>query len=573
MTATRPHPNDRAARLNGIEPADLAGALDVVLASPAVGTVRRFAPGKAGARMAGQLARNPRVVASRSKALGGELARIATGASTVAPSPRDRRFSDPAWQDNAALYGVLQTYIAAARTAEALVEDAGLDGRDAERMRFLVANLLEAAAPSNNPLINPQAWKAFIDTGGRNAVSGVRNLLSDLRSAPRVPAMVDQSAFEVGQNLATTPGAVVFRTEVFELIQYAAQTELVHERPVLIVPPTINKFYVLDLAERRSMVEYLVQQGQQVFVISWRNPDARHSSWNADTYGEAILNALDTIESITGADKTLLTGICSGGILASMVMAYLAATGQSGRIVGFGLAVTMLDQARSGVAGALLDDTTAAAAVAASKARGYLDGRSLAEVFAWLRPSDLIWNYWVNNYLLGKKPPAFDILYWNADTTRMTAGLHRDFVELAKANALANDRARMLGAHVDLAKVTTDNYVVAGVTDHICPWQACYRSTQMIGGNSRFVLSSSGHIAAMVNPPTNPKASFLVGEKTPESPADWEANASTQSGSWWPDFAAWLADRAGAERPAPTELGTVTFPPLAPAPGTYVFDN
>jgi polyhydroxyalkanoate synthase len=410
-------------------------------------------------------------------------------------------------------------------------------------------------------------------SGGRNAVSGIRNLLSDLRSAPRVPAMVDRNAFEVGGNIATTPGAVVFRTEVFELIQFTPQTETVRERPVLIVPPTINKYYVLDIAEGRSVIEYLVQQGQQVFVISWRNPDARHSGWNADTYGAAILEALDTVEAITGSDQALLTGICSGGILASMTLAHLTPSGQGHRIAGFALAVTILDQSRTGTAGALLDDATAAAAVAASRARGYLDGRSLAEVFAWLRPSDLVWNYWVNNYLLGKKPPAFDILYWNSDTTRMTAGLHCDFVDIARTNALTNGTAQMLGTDLELNKVQTDSYIVAAVNDHICPWQACYRSTQMFGGASRFVLSSAGHIAALVNPPTNPKASFFVADETPESAADWEAKATKQTGSWWPDFGTWLNERAGAERPAPTELGSASFAPTAPAPGTYVFDH
>ena len=558
-----------------IDAVDLAGALDMILASPAIGTVRRFAPGKATARMLGGLARNPRALAARGMELGAEFARIAGGASTLGPSTRDRRFSDPAWHDNALLRRVVQAYLATGRTAESLVQDADLDGRDTERMRFLIGNLIEAASPSNNPFINPQALKAVIDTGGRNAADGVKNFLSDMRSAPRVPAMVDESAFEVGRNLATTPGSAVFATEVFELIQYAPQTETVHERPLLIVPPTINKYYLLDLAEGRSLVEYLVRQGQQVFVISWRNPDSRHASWDADTYGNAILNALDAVEAISGSDKTMLTGICSGGILASMVMGHLAAAGQNDRIAAFGLAVTMLDQSpgRAGIAGALLDDTTAAAAVAASKARGYLDGRALAEVFAWLRPSDLIWNYWVNNYLLGRKPPAFDILYWNADTTRMTAGLHRDFVELAKSNALTAGTARMLGTDVDLSKVTADSYIVAGVTDHICPWQACYRSTQLIGGSTRFVLSTSGHVAAMVNPPTNPKASFRVLDESPEDPADWEAAAHQESGSWWPDFAAWLAERAGAEKPAPAELGTPTYRRIAPAPGSYVFDN
>jgi polyhydroxyalkanoate synthase len=552
---------------------DLAGALDMVLASPATRTLTRFAPGKPGLRMAGSLATQPRVVGARGKELTAELARVATGASTLAPPPSDRRFIDPAWKDNPALRRVLQAYLAAARAAETLVEDANLDWRDAERMRFLITNLIEAGAPSNNPFLNPQAWKAVIDTGGLNLARGLRSLLSDLRSAPRIPAMVDESAFEVGENLGVTPGAVVLRTDVFEVIQYAPQTEMVRERPLVIVPPTINKYYALDLAPGRSMVGYLVQQGQQVFVISWRNPDARHSAWNADTYGQAIIDALDCVQAITGADKALLTGICSGGILASLVMGHLAATGDDDRIAGFGLAVTMLDQQRAGIAGALIDGPTAKAATAASKARGYLDGRSLAEVFAWLRPSDLVWNYWVNNYLLGKKPPAFDILYWNNDTTRMSAGLHRDFVTMALDNAVSAGTARMLGSNADLNRVTTDNYIVAGINDHICPWQTCYQSTQLFGGESRFILSTAGHIASLVNPPTNAKASYLVADKTPEGATEWQALASRQDGSWWPDFDAWLGERAGEMKPAPLEVGAATHPAMEPAPGTYVFDN
>jgi polyhydroxyalkanoate synthase len=554
-------------------PVDLAGALDMVLASPATRTITRFAPGKPGIRMAASLAKRPKVLAARGRDLGAELARVATGASTLAPSPSDRRSTDAAWKDNPVLKRTLQSYLAAARAAETLVEDARLDWRDAERMRFLITNLIEAAAPSNNPFINPQAWKAIVDTGGMNFARGLKAFLSDLRSAPRIPAMVDDTAFEVGVSVGVTPGAVVLRTDVFELLHYTPQTEMVRERPVLIVPPTINKYYAIDLAPGRSMVEYLVRQGQQVFVISWRNPDARHRAWNADTYGQAIIEALDAVQTITGADKALLTGICSGGILASMVMGHLAATGDSDRIAGFGLAVTMLDQQRAGIAGALIDPATAAAATAASRARGYLDGRALAEVFAWLRPSDLVWNYWVNNYLLGKKAPAFDILFWNNDTTRMTAGLHRDFVKLALDNAVSAGTARMLGSNVDLSRVTTDNYIVAGINDHICPWQTCYTTTQLFGGDSRFILSTAGHIAALVNPPDNKKASYLVADKTPGDATEWQATAAKQEGSWWPDFDAWLSERAGELKPAPAALGSATHPAKEPAPGTYVFDN
>jgi poly(3-hydroxyalkanoate) synthetase len=344
--------------------------------------------------------------------------------------------------------------------------------------------------------------------------------------------------------------------------------------PLLVVPPTINKYYIVDLAPGRSLVEYLVASGQQVFVVSWRNPDARHRDWGADAYGQAILEALEATRRICRVDRSLLLGLCSGGILAAMALAYLVAAGGRDRVAGFGLAVAVLDQARVGTAGAFLDERTARAAVAASAARGYVDGRALAEVFAWLRPGDLIWSYWVNNYLQGRTPSPFDVLYWNADTTRLTAALHRDFLRLAVDNALTRPgAAAMGGSPVDLAKLDTDAYVVAGVADHLCLWQACYRSTQLLGGRSRFVLSSSGHIASMVNPPGNSKASYRTGPDNPPDPADWLDRAVTERGSWWPDYVGWLERRGGGEKNRPRRLGAAGFPPMEPAPGTYVLDR
>ena len=300
---------------------------------------------------------------------------------------------------------------------------------------------------------------------------------------PRVPSMVEPDAFEVGKDLAVTPGSVVLRTPAFELIQYRPATAAVQQVPLLVVPPVINKYYVMDLAPGRSLAEYLVGSGLQVFMISWRNPDARHAQWDLGTYGQAILDAMDAAARITGSEQVVLAGACSGGIIAAMVAAHLAHVGQQDRIAALTFLVTVLDQAHAGLASAVIDERTARLAAASSRTRGYLDGRSLAEVFAWLRPNDLIWNYWVNNYLLGRKPPPFDILFWNADTTRMTAGLHRDFLRLGAANALVRPGgATMLGSPVDLALIDRDSYLVAGITDHICPWQSCYRSTQLLGG-------------------------------------------------------------------------------------------
>jgi polyhydroxyalkanoate synthase len=536
--------------------------------------VSRLLPGATGVRFAAGLARRPQALARRATSLAGQLARIGLGSSTLAPSPRDRRFSDPAWTSNPLLRRLVQVYLAVGQAAEQLPADAGLAWRDAERMRLVVDNLVQALAPSNNPVASPVFWRAVIDSGGGNVIRGARNLAADLATPPRVPSMVAADAFEVGADLAVSPGAVVLRTPMFELLQYQPQTPTVRRVPLLIVPPTINKYYIVDLAPGRSLVEYLVESGQQVFVISWRNPDARHRDWDADAYGQAILQAQEATRRICRADRSLLLGLCSGGTLAAMVLAHLAATGQGDRVGGFGLAVAVLDQARAGTAAAALDEGTARAAVAASAARGFLDGRALAEVFAWLRPGDLIWSYWVNNYLEGRPPPPFDILYWNADTTRMTAGLHRDFVRLAVDNALTRPGAAgMLGSPVDLAKVEVDAYVVAGVADHLCPWQSCYRSVRLLGGRSRFVLSTSGHIASMVNPPGNEKASFRTAADNPPDPADWLDQATTERGSWWPDYVRWLEQRGGGEKARPRRLGAAGFPPMDPAPGTYVMDR
>lgn len=556
------------------EAGEVAGALDLLLTDAALGVNRRFLPGASTARFGAALVRRPRRVAGRLGGLAAEHGRIAHGSSSIAPSTRDRRFADPAWTQNPLLRRLVQSYLATSTTVEGLAQDVPLEWRDRERIAFLVSNLVEAASPSNNPLLSPVAWKAAIDTGGISVVRGLRQLLGDLAGAPRVPTMVPPDAYDVGRDIAVTSGTVVLRTPMFELIQYRPQTESVHPTPLLIVPPTINKFYVMDIAPQRSMIEYFVGEGLQVFVVSWRNPDARHSKWGLDAYAQAVIEALDSARAITATDTAHLLGVCSGGILASMVAAHLAATGRENRLASLSLMVTLLDQARAGTTGALVDENAARAAIAASRARGYLDGRQLAEVFAWLRPNDLIWNYWVNNYLQGRRPPAFDILYWNADTTRMPAKLHRDFLTLAMANGLTRPGgATLLGTEIDLGQVLVDSYVVAGSADHICPWRNCYTSTRLLGGKSRFVLSTNGHIAALVNPPTNKKSSYRVTEDAPADPDDWATAATPVAGSWWPDYTRWLAERSGARVPAPESPGGGRFRLLGEAPGSYVLDS
>jgi polyhydroxyalkanoate synthase subunit PhaC len=574
MTASPP---DGAAEFQAADAADAAGALDLLLSAAALGTARLLRPDAATLRLALRLARRPDAVAQRAGALAAELAKIIAGDSQITPGNRDRRFRDPAWSRSPLLRRIVQAYLAAGQTAEALLSDAELSWRDSERMKLLSLNVNAAASPSNNPLLNPAALRAFRETGGLSAVRGARALVADLASPPRVPAMVAADAFEVGRDLAVTPGAVVARSDVCELIQYEPATPTVHRFPLLIVPPMINKFYITDLAPGRSMVEYLVGRGQQVFVISWRNPDARHKNWGMDSYGSAVAVALDAVRAICGAEQASICALCSGGVISSMVAAHLTATGQADQLASLCLGVTVLDQARAGTAAAMIDERTAAAAVLASAQRGYLDGRALAEVFAWLRPDDLIWTYWVNNYLEGKPPPPFDILYWNADTTRLPAALHRDFIRLALSNGLTRPgQATMLGSPVDLSAVTVDSYLIAGIADHLCPWQSCYRSTGLLGGSSRFVLSTSGHIASMVNPPSNPKSTFQTapdGAGNPAGPREWLASAQTVQGSWWPDYASWLAARSGGEKERPAGLGGSGFRPGGRAPGSYVLDR
>jgi polyhydroxyalkanoate synthase len=555
-------------------PRDLGAPLDALLVDAATGSLHRFLPGAESVAFGASLAVRPIALTGEALSLAQELGRVVLGTSSQEPSTRDRRFADPAWHDNPFLHRSVQAHLAGADSLQRLLDVARLDQRNDLRMRFLADNVVDATAPSNLPWLNPAAIKEVVNTGGASVLRGLRNLVGDLATAPRVPSMVDTEQFSVGENLAVTAGAVVLRTPVFELIHYTPTTSEVLKTPLLLVPPTINKYYVLDLAPGRSLVEHLLASGQQVFVVSWRNPGVRQADWGLDTYIEAVIQALDSVREICEAEQAHLFGACSGGILSSMAAAHLAQTGRQHELAGLTLAVTVLDQSNAGLAGALLDRDRAATAIARSARTGYLDGRALAEVFAWLRPNDLIWNYWVNNYLLGKKPPAFDILYWNADTTRMPAHLHRDFLETALANKLVTPReATALGTPLDLTQVTVDSYVIGGVSDHITPWQSCYRTTQTLGGRSRFVLSTSGHIAALVNPTSNAKSSFQTAKDNPADPTRWLASADTHPGSWWADYVDWLADRSGARKPAPEHLGRGRFEAIADAPGTYVFDK
>jgi poly[(R)-3-hydroxyalkanoate] polymerase subunit PhaC len=551
--------------------AHLAGGADAILGpSPFVGFGLRDAVG--GLRvLADRVARQPRVLLHGLPRTAGELVRIGRGKSQLAPAKADKRFRDPAWSGNRLLRSYMQAYLHFGSEVDGFVDNLDLDGPNAERVRFLLGLAREALAPTNSLLTNPEALKRCIETGGGSLVKGARNLAGDLRHNHGMPSQVDLTPFKVGENLAVTPGAVIHRTEVFELIQYAPQAKQVHQRPLLVVPPQVNKYYALDLAPDRSMYQYALYRGFQVFGISWRNPTPAQREWGLDTYTKATLEAIDVVREVSGSPDVNLMGGCAGGMMVAILLSRLAALADD-RVNAATLVVTLLDLDADAKMLLFATAPTLALARRASSRKGVLEGWQMAQIFAWLRPNDLVWNYWVNNYLAGRKPPAFDILAWNADTTRLPAKFHHQLLDIVSGNQLVHPGAlEVLGMPVDMSRVTCDTYVAAGLTDHITPWQGCYQTTQLLSGDSRFVLCSSGHIQTVVADPGHPRLGYFVNPETPADPADWLADAQRHEGSWWADWATWLATRSGPKKPAAAAIGSEQFPPKEPAPGTYVF--
>jgi polyhydroxyalkanoate synthase len=374
----------------------------------------------------------------------------------------------------------------------------------------------------------------------------------------------------VGKTLGTTEGAVVFRNDVLELIQYKPITEQVHERPLLVVPPQINKFYVFDLSPEKSLARFCLRNNQQTFIVSWRNPTKAQREWGLSTYIEALKEAVDVVTAITGSKDVNMLGACSGGITCTALLGHYAALGEK-KVNALTLLVSVLDTTLDTQVALFVDEQTLEAAKRHSYQAGVLEGRDMAKVFAWMRPNDLIWNYWVNNYLLGNEPPVFDILFWNNDTTRLPAAFHGDLIELFKNNPLVRANAlEVCGTPIDLKQVTADIYSLAGTNDHITPWQSCYKSAQLFGGKVEFVLSSSGHIQSILNPPGNPKANYVENPKLSSDPRAWYYDANHVDGSWWPLWLAWIQQRSGVQRETLTALGNQNYPPMEAAPGTYV---
>jgi len=517
-------------------------------------------------------ARQPGKLAGGLRRAGAELVNVARGRSSVAPASNDHRFDDSTWRDNALYRRLMQGHLALARETHRLAGELGLSPRDAARARMVLGIAADTLAPTNTLLGNPAALKRTIESGGRNLVDGVLHLVDDWRRNGGLPAMVDTSKFKVGHNLAMTPNDVIYRSAELELLQYKPQTPQVHGTPLFIVPPQINKYYVWDLAPGRSLVEYLVQQGFTVFVVSWFNPRDSESDWGLQAYVLALERALRAAREIARAPQLHVLGACSGGITSAALLAYLAAEGKDwARSLTLLVSVLDIEGIADSSMGLFANLETLELARSLSGARGVLEGKDLAKVFAWLRPNDLIWNYWVNNYLMGQAPPAFDVLYWNSDTTRLPARLHSDFLALLESNAFTRPGAIALGGHaLDLGAVRCDSYILAGRTDHITPWEGCYQTRHLLGGNSEFVLNASGHVQSIVNPPGGRKASYATHAADHATPQAFEQGATRHEGSWWPHLSAWLATRSDAPKRAPRRAGSSRHPSLDAAPGHYV---
>jgi polyhydroxyalkanoate synthase len=547
-----------------------AGALDLdpalfgqALGAAAVSVARHpESAARAGLRCAVDLTRTSLAAAAR-----------AAGLSAAGPVPLDagdRRFSDPAWEDNAGFFALRQSYLVLRRLAEDLVAVAELDEATRAKAAFVVSLLADALAPTNLLLTNPAALKRAFDTGGQSVVAGARNCVDDVLHNGGQPRQVDASPFRLGENIAVTPSKVVYRNDVMELLQYMPQTEEVHATPLLASPPWINKYYVMDLAPGRSLIEWAVQHGRTVFAISYRNPDSSLSGLTMDDYlVHGTQAALDVVTEITRSDTVDVLAVFLGGTLATMNAAHLAARGEHA-IGTLTLINTLLDYTEPGQLGCFVDEGTVRKLERRMARKGYLDGADMAGTFNALRANDLIFSYVASNWLMGEQPPAFDLLAWNADSTRLPAAMHSWYLRSCyMENQLAKGTMVLGGQRLDLAAVMSDTYIVAAERDHIVPWTSSYESTGLLGGDVRFVLSSGGHIAGIVNPP-NPKSWVLTSDTNPPSVQQWRDGASQQDESWWEDWARWMADRAGPLA-KPPRIGSRRHRILTDGHGEYVY--
>lgn len=493
----------------------------------------------------------------------------------IQPEKGDKRFKDETWEQNTVFDFIKQSYLLTARFMQESIQDLdSLDEKDARKIEFYTNQFADALAPTNFLLTNPAALKETLDSHGENLVNGLQNLLNDIeRGKGKLKiSMTDPEAFEVGGNLATTPGKVVYQNELMQLIQYAPSTDKVYKRPLLIIPPWINKFYILDLREKNSFIRWAVSQGHTVFVVSWVNPDERLADKTFEDYMlQGPFEALNAIERATGEKEVNAIGYCLGGTLLSATLAYMAAK-EDKRIKSATFFTTMVDFEDAGELSIFIDDEQLAHIERMMQDRGYLDGSEMATTFNMLRANDLIWSFVVNNYLMGRQPFPFDLLYWNSDSTRMPAAMHSFYLrKMYQENKLREPGGiELLGEAIDLRNITIPTFILSTREDHIAPWEATYRATALYQGTNKFVLAGSGHIAGVINPPGDKiKYGYWINTKQPDAPDEWLANAKEHAGSWWPEWQKWISRKAGAKVEAriPGEGG---LKPLEDAPGSYV---
>lgn len=528
----------------------------------------------AGAMFTASLKRPDKLFAAYSQAMKDTFASF-TNSADVAPDKADKRFKDPIWTSNPAYRVLMQSYLTWSRGMNDWVESLELDSRNKLRAKLVTSILTDSIAPTNMLAGNPSAMHKTLETGGKNLVSGAKHLINDMLHNGGLPSSVDKSKFKVGENLAVSEGDVIYREEILELIEYKPKTEAVYARPIFVVPPQINKFYAWDLAPNRSALEFLVSQGHRIFVVSWRNPGPEHANWGMDAYISGLDRASNVACEVTKSNDLNIIGACSGGITASLLMAYWAAKGIQ-RANSFTLLVAVLDvdATKETTMGLFANYETLELARLFSRSKGVMPGSALQKAFAWLRPNDLIWSYWVNNYLLGNEPPAFDILYWNADTTNLPGALYSDMIDIMeKGGARRGADLTVLGEKVGMEHVTCDKFLVGGTTDHITPWEGSYQSVSIFGGNNEFLLCDAGHVQTIINPPGNPKARFMTNKGEHATPEQFLAGAQNHQGSWWLYWAEWLGARGGEQVPAPQKPGSTKYKSLAAAPGTYVLQS
>ena len=525
-----------------------------------------------------ETASDPNRAFKHARSMTEDMVKIMTGRSELKPDPKDKRFMDPAWQYNPFFRAGAQYYLAVQKGMRGWLEDLELDDLERNRANFIANIILDGIAPTNTLAGNPMAQKQIINSGGLSLIKGLQNAYNDLTKNKGMVSQVDKRPFKLGENIATSKGSVVYRTEMYELIQYAPTTDEVHEVPMLTIPPQINKMYINDLAPEKSIIKWQLDNGLQTFVISWRNPSKEQGVWGMNEYIASCEEALAIVSDITGSKKVNVSAGCSGGQTASVLASKLAATNND--ILGaLTLMVCVLHPKQTDVeAASLVSDNGIKLAKQRAAKKGIIKADDLARGFSWLRPNDLIWGYVINNYLLGMDPPAFDVLYWNSDATNLSASLMGDFLTLYETLAFSTPgETEMAGHKVDLTNVTSDLFILGGVTDHITPWKATYRSTQLFGSKDvTYVLSQSGHMQAILNPPTNPKAKYFVQKKKgklPETADEWLQGTEEVKGSWGPLWAEWVQKRAGKKVAAPVTLGNATYAPQEAAPGLYVIEE